>query len=612
MAKTRNTTQHKCNPQSSLQVRQSAMKSKETTAKSCRRKPIQEKKKGKAAKEKLSRTKISEEANALSADEFEIGSQEAEESEEDEYASDDNLESNNPKNLGPSDNPLYGVKRHYPSKPRDETRLKLHVDIDCHISQIRLLNKVKGCGNHRLCAEWYISLPASIKHRIKDAGFGEFVKILKTSNNADRQLLLALAESLQVVDDIGKYNWGGAALACLYKNMDAVSRVWACEYIIPLALTNPGPVDTWPRANRWLGGKFGKRKVGHNLKQLRKTLEGLRNHHLNIDPWAEHEEPPSYVTANKEVTKKRIYFMDQRVTRGSMMTDYEYTEVERTDGIVGWPCERFIDNELDYTSFKEEYIKYHEYPDTETYEERKVAVWELFAGKESTGGQRADCSWWLWMVTGNCNDPIDVWHEIPMPPGDITLPKCNTESYSLEHFSIEENNRARWATLDDNVKAITDTVVNKLLGNINGLRLLLLSQALAARDDFKLLKMEKDKEIDSLRTEIERLKTPKKSRVEHEEHEEHEMHNVMEPSVLHKSTDPIYAPKAGKRDNVGRDHDIIFESETHGVAVDGQEYVITPETEDHDFAVETEGHKIDDRGFDMQLDSPRDDHGFND
>ncbi|KAK9929409.1 hypothetical protein M0R45_026511 [Rubus argutus] len=295
-----------------------------------------------------------------------------------------------------------------------------------------------------------------------------------------------------------------------------------------------------------MGGKFGKRKVGHNLKELRKTLKGLRNHHFNIDPWAEHEEPPSYVTASNEVTKKEFYFMDQRVTLGSMMADYEYTEVERTDGIIGWPCERFIDNELDYTSFREEYIKYHEYPDTETDEE------------------------------GNCDDLMDVWHQIPMPPGDITLPKCNTESYSLEHFSIEENNRARWATLDDNVKAVSDTVVNKLLGNINGLRLLLLSQALAARDDFKLLKMEKDKEIDSLRTEI------------------------------------VYAPKAGKRDNVGRDRDFILESETHGVAVHGQDYVITPETEDHGFAVETEGHKIDDHGFDMQLESPRDDHGFND
>jgi hypothetical protein len=31
--------------------------------------------------------------------------------------------------------------------------------------------------------------------------------------------------------------------------------------------------------------------------------------------------------------------------------------------------------------------------------QRKVAVWELFAGKEATGRQRADCSWLLWMVT---------------------------------------------------------------------------------------------------------------------------------------------------------------------------------------------------------------------
>lgn len=51
------------------------------------------------------------------------------------------------------------------------------------------------------------------------------------------------------------------------------------------------------------------------------------------------------------------------------MADYEYTDVERTDGIVGWSCEMFIDKELDYTAFMEEYVKYHEYPDTETDEE---------------------------------------------------------------------------------------------------------------------------------------------------------------------------------------------------------------------------------------------------
>lgn len=49
---------------------------------------------------------------------------------------------------------------------------------------------------------------------------------------------------------------------------------------------------------------------------------------------------------------------------------------------------------------------------------------------------------------------------------------------------------------------VSDKAVNKLLGNINGLRLLLLSQALAARDDFKLLKRENDREVDILRREI--------------------------------------------------------------------------------------------------------------
>ncbi|KAK9929410.1 hypothetical protein M0R45_026512 [Rubus argutus] len=100
MAKTRNTTQRNCNPQSSLQVRQSCHEIKRDYSEILQKETQSGKKKGKAVKEKLSRTKISEEANALSADEFETGSQEAEESEEDEYASDDNLESNNPQKFG--------------------------------------------------------------------------------------------------------------------------------------------------------------------------------------------------------------------------------------------------------------------------------------------------------------------------------------------------------------------------------------------------------------------------------------------------------------------------------------------------------------------------------
>ncbi|CAL2229012.1 unnamed protein product [Prunus armeniaca] len=32
------------------------------------------------------------------------------------------------------------------------------------------------------------------------------------------------APSLEIVSDIGNYNWGSAALACLYRSMDSSSR----------------------------------------------------------------------------------------------------------------------------------------------------------------------------------------------------------------------------------------------------------------------------------------------------------------------------------------------------------------------------------------------------
>ncbi|KAK9928344.1 hypothetical protein M0R45_025487 [Rubus argutus] len=58
--------------------------------------------------------------------------------------------------------------------------------------------------------------------------------------------------------------------------------------------------------------------------------------------------------------------------------------------------------------------------------------------------------------------------------------------------------------------------------------------------------------------------------------------------------------------------DLTLESEGHGVAIDSEDYVITLETEDHSFAIESKGHKIEDHDFDMQLESPGNDHGFND
>ncbi|CAB4289612.1 unnamed protein product [Prunus armeniaca] len=97
-------------------------------------------------------------------------------------------------------------------------------------------------------------------------------------NDKNQYVSMHYAPSLEIVSDIGNYDWGGAALACLCRSMDYCSRgrsssmggywrVWACEYLKPFALSRPSEtMNTWTRTFRWLGAK-AKRDLRDQLVQ---------------------------------------------------------------------------------------------------------------------------------------------------------------------------------------------------------------------------------------------------------------------------------------------------------------------------------------------------------
>ncbi|KAI5344426.1 hypothetical protein L3X38_012303 [Prunus dulcis] len=178
------------------------------------------------------------------------------------------------------------------------------------------------------------------------------------------------APSLEKVSDIGNYDWGGAALACLYRSMYSCSRgrsasmggywraweVWACEYLKPFALSSPsGSVNTWPR-----------------------TLRGTNDSEL-----------PEEVQKTVPATRKRIllegpagsaWFLGERVTMQSlgtpspqvpkipprtMLADYKLTnESEVEEAVNGYPASEWVaPRSSDYADYRDEYIRYRHYDD---------------------------------------------------------------------------------------------------------------------------------------------------------------------------------------------------------------------------------------------------------
>ncbi|XP_034208140.1 protein MAINTENANCE OF MERISTEMS-like [Prunus dulcis] len=140
-------------------------------------------------------------------------------------------------------------------------------------------------------------------------------------NDKSQYVSMHYAPCLEIVSDIGKYDWGGAALACLYRSLDSCSRgrsssmggywraweVWACEYLKPFALSRPsGTLNTWLRTLRWVGAK-SKRDLQHHLEHFRVMMRHLTNDQVNWNPWGTNEsDMPEAVINSVPATRKRI------------------------------------------------------------------------------------------------------------------------------------------------------------------------------------------------------------------------------------------------------------------------------------------------------------------
>ncbi|KAI5316796.1 hypothetical protein L3X38_036503 [Prunus dulcis] len=231
------------------------------------------------------------------------------------------------------------------------------------------------------------------------------------------------APYLEIVSDIGKYDWGGAALACLYRSLDSCSRgrsssmggywraweVWACEYLKPFALSRPsGTLNTWPRTLRWVGAK-SKRDLQHHLEHFRVMMRHLTNDQVNWNPWGTNESNmPEAVKNSVPATRKRIllegpagsaWFLGERVAMQSlgttepqvpkipprtMLSDYNLTdESEVREALNGYPASEWLANSSNYAHYRDEYIRYRHYEDLrEAPWSVRIPCWEAENGSK--------------------------------------------------------------------------------------------------------------------------------------------------------------------------------------------------------------------------------------
>ncbi|KAK9934971.1 hypothetical protein M0R45_022090 [Rubus argutus] len=220
---------------------------------------------------------------------------------------------------------------------------------------------------------------------------------------------------LKNLDEIGTFNWGGAGLSCLYRNMDSLSRgkcqsiggywraweLWACEYLMPLALFKPlhGP-NTWPRAMRWFGAP-DIRECPHSLEDFRVTLRYLTADKVVTNPWGTE-------TSNSLITWRTAFLLPTKgsitgsgrlrvVLRGegiyselrhtkarvptlpprTMLPDYRLDKQDIKDGLQGWEASTCLMNEdSDYASYRSENLVYRHQP-IETFKVDAKQVSEL-------------------------------------------------------------------------------------------------------------------------------------------------------------------------------------------------------------------------------------------
>ncbi|KAK9939465.1 hypothetical protein M0R45_016160 [Rubus argutus] len=167
---------------------------------------------------------------------------------------------------------------------------------------------------------------------------------------------------LKNINEIGAFSWGGVELSCLYRNIDSLSQaksgsiggywraweLWACEYLMPLALFRPlhGP-DIWPRRTPDTSKVPVYVKNSIATTQRRVLLQG----------------PAGYAWyLGERVSIQSLGTLQQRVPILPPKTMLPYYRLDKTDihdGLQGWEASTcFMNKDSDYATYKREYLVY--------------------------------------------------------------------------------------------------------------------------------------------------------------------------------------------------------------------------------------------------------------
>ncbi|XP_062085493.1 protein MAINTENANCE OF MERISTEMS-like [Humulus lupulus] len=126
---------------------------------------------------------------------------------------------------------------------------------------------------------------------------------------------------LASIGDIGSFNWGGAALAFMYQQMDDLCRhnthcmgglwkawkVWAREYL-PCVRVTPQSISSkvFPRSLLWSNCPPPTMGIAALLKYYREKLTNLTLDEVDLCPWGDEEIQPYYVALNEVANSSRI------------------------------------------------------------------------------------------------------------------------------------------------------------------------------------------------------------------------------------------------------------------------------------------------------------------
>ncbi|KAK9087119.1 hypothetical protein Syun_029513 [Stephania yunnanensis] len=125
------------------------------------------------------------------------------------------------------------------------------------------------------------------------------------ADKSGSRVSIALLKLFKDLDDVGKYAWGAAALAYLYRHLGSATRVQVSQIVgyltllegrvfehfkLGLATPNAKYMDyVQPRVCRWVQRHktvMNQNKVG----SIRRTLDGLRPSEVTWDPYVNHRE----------------------------------------------------------------------------------------------------------------------------------------------------------------------------------------------------------------------------------------------------------------------------------------------------------------------------------